>query len=145
MSRQHLSWQHLLIKEIYQLLLTQLWPNFLNPILCRPWIQILFWTKFCLTKTFLNRNFMDPKILWTQNIGTLIFLAPYFLAPNFFEPKSFLTWNLFGPKLFWTWKFFESKISLNKNLLDLDFFYVRFFFTKQFLWTQNFLCKIFFG
>ena len=94
-----MSWQHLSISEIYQLLLIRFWPNFLDPI-----FGGLFWTK----ESFI------PKTFWPKFFLTRFFL-PKFFSPNFLD-LSFLT-QFFSEQRFWvdftfTWKQQQQQSSL---------------------------------
>ena len=137
LSKQHLSWWHLSILGISQLLLTRCWPNFkgrfLDPSLtdasrygdicpvnicpgdiCQ-YQEYLSGYRLNFDHTF-KVNLLEPKFIWTPNILDL----------NFFN-LNFLDQNFFGPDFFW------HKIVLDPTLLGMDCF-----------WIKKFLDQIFF-
>ena len=131
MSRQHLSWWQLSISAIYQLLLTQFWLNFLDPIFLEACIY--------LDPKKYGPNFIWTKILVDNNFFVLIFPPNYLLNPKIFTklsgPNIFGGLNLFGPKVT------LSKFHLDQNIVGPKFFWNNFFFlpifNPKFVRTQN--------
>ena len=115
MSRPNLSWQHLSISGIPQLLLTGSLRNikgkFLGPSLtdanCHgdicpgnicpgnicPYQEYLNCNCFGPNKFFEPKNF-SYKMFWTKN-----FLAPKFFGPNSFWTKNYYDLKFLGPKI----------------------------------------------
>ena len=133
MSRQHLSWQHLSISGISQLLLTRLWPNFKGRFLGLSWTNFNYCSNICpgnfcsgdicpyqeylscywpiFDQTFwtgflagLGSKFcLDQNLVWPKLFEPKLY-GHIFFGPRFFRPK------FFGPKIFWTFYFFRSKL-----------------------------------
>ena len=92
LSNQHLSWRHMSISGISQLLLTQFWQTFK----CR--FQKNFWLQ-SFRATLFNLRFFYPKYF-----GIKIFLDPKCFGPTFFILIFFFYFfgpTLFGPYIFW--------------------------------------------
>ena len=96
MSRQHLSWQHLSISGVFQLLLTRFWPNF-------------------------NGRFLGPCLTDANCLATKIF-SKFFFQTQFFS-KIFSDTKSIGPKIFWTHNFFGPKVFRPKIISDPWFFF----------------------
>ena len=111
----YMSWQHLTISAISQILLTRFWQNCLDPIFWGPWF---FEGHILLTKLLLTQIFFGPKIFCTKNFFTLIFLT-----------------RLFGPKIFCTRNLIDLKFADSRFFFDQDFFYPK-FFGPNFFWTK---------
>ena len=101
LSSQHLSWQHLSISGISQLLLSQFWPDFKGRS------QFIFLLKFLepdlFTKFFLTQNFFGPQIFLNLNILDNIFLDHNFFGPYSVWPKNFLLKVFFEHGSFLPW------------------------------------------
>ena len=95
LCRQHMSWQHLSLSRISQLLLTQFFApgNYLDPIL--------------------DLIFLDPKY-WDLIFFTLIFSALDFLGPNLRRNWIFWDQNFFLIQ----WSFQGNLVLLSLVLLD---------------------------
>ena len=142
MSRQNMSWRHLSISGISQLLLTWFWWNFkgrfLEPFFnrCQPlwWYlssQHLSWQHLCISgisQLLLSQFWLNFKCrsqflllkfyqkLYPKFFGPKIFFDPNFFSNLNFLDKIFMDHNFFGPNSFWP-KFFLPKL-----FLDMDFF-----------------------
>ena len=140
----HMSWWHLSILGICQLLLIQFWPNFkgrilgpsledANSILLSS--QHMSWRHLsisAISQLLLSQflpNFWEPIffgaliLFWNKFILTLIFFRPtIFVYPKFFY--------CLHPNIFWSKKFFCQH-------LDLKYFEPTIFNTT-FFWTQIF-------
>ena len=94
LSNQHMSWWHLSISRISQLLPTQFWPNlkgiFPKRILTSYFRTISIYPWFVELKIFL-----DPTFFWTHSFFgpkfclNLNFWTKLFLDPNFFRIQHF--------------------------------------------------------
>ena len=104
MSSQHLSWQHLSISGISQLLLSQFWPNFKDRS------QIFRAKKFLYPKFVGLKKFLDQKSFWTLFFWTSFFWTTTFLDLTLFDSKIFCL------KCFWTWIFFNKFFFMYLNM-----------------------------
>ena len=100
LSSKHLSWRHLSIPGIYQLLLSQFWPNFKGR-LQKNKLTSIFFVNIILPKFLYPNVFLCPMFFWTP-----IFFGPnFFLNLKFFNlnvlDKLFIYQNLFGSNTFW--------------------------------------------
>ena len=105
-----MSLRHLSISAISQLLLTQFWPKFLDPIFVG--------LNFC-RQLFFDQTSLGPNIFWTQNFClTQIFLTYNSFLLTIFATIIFFILNLLT-KFFRTWKFWiqnvEKKFTLKKG------------------------------
>ena len=155
-----MSWRHLSISGISQLILTRFWPNFkcrfLGPSLtdanshndiCQgnicpgnifPYHEYLSYN--WPWPYFLNQNcFGIQKNILTQNFFEPKFICDpkLFWTQNFWDPKFFWTANCFQPNFFWRKILFGLKNFLIQNyfiprILDSKYF-LDFFFNKDFL------------
>ena len=150
MSRQHLSWQHLSILGISQLLLTRFWPNFeggfLGPSLtdanchgdiCQsnicpgdicPYQDYLscHWPNF--DQAF-GIQLLEASIFFDRNPFTKILLDPNFWDPKIFLDQKFCEHKIFGPKFLFGHKFFWNKFFLGINFLRHKRFFNSIFWT----------------
>ena len=163
-----MSWGHLSISGISQLLLTQFLPNskgwFVGYFQQMPTVIVIFVNicpgDICWCKEYLSCYW--PKFdFWTQffasrNLfGSIFFGTKFCLAQTFldimkiFWPKIFLNQNVidtkfFGPYLFWTEIFFGFKIFLDlkfrwaKKILDPNAFLTQHVFGPKIYWIQEF-------
>ena len=137
LSSQHLSWWHLPISGMFQLLLTWFWPNIKGRFLGQSSTDANWYSDICPGNLCPGNNCPFQKYLpcywpgfdqnfWTQFLGSLIFEDHIFFWPNFFRPKYIWTKKLVGPNIF-----------LDQFLLYLNCFETDFFWTKNFC-NQNF-------
>ena len=128
-SGQHLSWQHLSISGIYQLLLTRFWPNFKGRFLGQSITDAkchgdifpgnIFPGIICPFPEYLSCCWPNnEQTFWTQLWG---------LNDNIFCSKFF--WHNF----FWPQNVFEQKNTLNPNFFEPHIFDWTFFLTQHFL------------
>ena len=139
MSKQHLSWRHLSMSGISQLLLTRFQPNFkcrffgpsvtgdicpgnICPGDISTYKQYLsyYWSNFDQHfvdpnswGTFCRTHFMFTKLLLTKTFfgRKIIFLPKFFFGLDFLDLKSFVP-KKFWIQNFWTQNFFGQKICL---------------------------------
>ena len=137
-----MSWRHLRISAISQVLLTRFWPNFLDPIswglnFCEP---TFFWTKLVLTQDFfgaknvLTIDSIGPKNCFEPNIIFLLtqhFFWQIFFGSNiFFDPQFFGTHKFFMPKILCSLTFFRTQNFFGhiSFILDTTFFRTQYLF-----------------
>ena len=118
-----MSWQHLSISAIYQLLRTQFWPTFWTQFFWAFFVDhIIFGPNFLRPNYFLDpQTFCTNKFLYQRFVGLKFFWTRFFLDLNSFVQKSFGP-KIFGPKFFYP-KFFGL------NFLGLISFNLSFFET----------------
>ena len=145
---QHLSPRHLSISGIYQLLLTQFWPNFKSRFLGQSLTDANCQGDICLGNispdNFLpyqhNFSFYWPNFdqnFVNQFFRVLIFVDLHFLWQNFFGPKYLLDQKYFcSQKLFWP-KMFLDQIFFGTSFwfCTLMFFGPQFFLDPNFVWN----------
>ena len=103
LSSQYLSWQHLSISGISQLLLTQFGPNFLDLI----FVVLIFWTKFFLDQTFLDPNIFFKTISPGLKFWPNIFFTKFLFTKNFYR--------FFGQQIFGWFFCFNLNITTKTN------------------------------
>ena len=151
-SKQHLSWWHLSITGIFQLLLIKCWPNFkcrfLQPSLIEanchgdlcpgnicPYQQYLSYCWSNFDQTFWTQyDLCGPKFFWTKLLLTLNFFGPNIF---FSDQKITLDSKMFSDRRFFFWpKFFSKPNFLDQPFLfwDTNLFLNSKFFNKQMVW-----------
>ena len=137
LSIQHLSWWHLTISAICQLLLTRFWPNLsqlsgtiFNRCQLSQWhllrqhlnwrhlsisaISQLLWNQFWPKVGFLSYFCpLDFGLVWASLVlyGFIVnFLGPTFFEPNFLGTQFFGNKNFLGSQFFLEPTFFGAKI-----------------------------------
>ena len=126
-SRQHLSWRHLPISGIFQLLLIRFWPNFkswiLGPCLkeanCHGDIctGIIASYDICPYHQYLSCCWSDfDQTYWIKFLWTKMFLDTTSLDPNFSRPKICLDPKLFRAQNLWSSNLIGLKNFANQNI-----------------------------
>ena len=141
-----MSWRHLSISGISQLIRTQFWPNFegrfLGPFFkhanCFGDPKIVFGPNIILNRNFQDQIFFEPNFFWPN-----LFWDPNFLFQNFSYLKNIFIQKFFEPKFFGQ-KFLRLKIYLwpQKNL-DQQFFGTQSSFGPQIVFNPIFFTQIF--
>ena len=140
MSRQPLSWGHLSISGISQLLLTRCWPNFKGMFL-EP-----FFNRLQPLWGYLSSQHLSWQHLSISGISHLL-LSQFW--PNFKGRSQTIFWlkflepNLYikncWTQIFWITIFFGSKSFLDPKIFGpnflLTFFFENIFFGPQLFWT----------
>ena len=107
------------ISTISQLIVTQFWPNILDPIF---WglsvIKPFFRPKFRSTKTFLLQNFFGQNLFYLNLVDRNSFETKIFLTKFFFDNKSF--WSNFFTKHLSTNFFLVKNLSAKKIKSGID-------------------------
>ena len=125
-----MSWWHLSISGISQLLLTRFLPNFLDPNVKGRFMGQsstdancyddicpgnIYHGNICPYQQYLSYYWTDfDQTLWTQFFGCL-----YFYRPHFFNQTIF-TQIFFGTKIFFYLNFFWTNICWTKNSRHLQ-------------------------
>ena len=168
MSRQHLSWKHLSISGISQLLLVWFWPKFKSRFLelfltftnCQ---SDIFQGNICPGDICPYQEYLScywpnfDQTFLAQFFESLNFLAQNFVSLKFFEHNIFLDQNCFGDicpyqeylscywpdfyKTFWVFEdhnFFWTLIFWPNILLNQHHFWPKFFLDKICFWIKKF-------
>ena len=157
MSWQYLSWWHLSISGISQLILTLFWPNFKGRFL----VLLTIFNRCQLSRWHLSRQHLSwqhlsiseisqlllTKFFGSNYLGALIIGPKFFLDLNFVSTKFFLTQKCLRPNIFWGPMFldptffgqFEQRILLDQQIFYRPKFFLEFFSIEQQCYSTKFL------
>ena len=111
LSSQHLTWRHLSILAISQLLLARFWPNFKGRFLW-PFLtdanchSDICSGNICPYQEYLSSYWPWPIFL-NQIFGDLNFFEPCFCDPRFFQTQKLFLDIIFFLKFFWANLFWD--------------------------------------